>query len=435
MNRRALKKTKTALAITSYLNLAYLISAFLAVTIFLLLSPILGIVVLLLSPILCALSIIPPIFISQAFQSHISSSIRDKKTREIFSNNPGTKIAVLGSYGKTTVKELLAEVLGAKYKVASTPGNMNTAIAHYRFAKTLKGDEEFIIIEYGEEIPGDIKRYATNTKPDVAVVTGLAPAHMDKLKTIKLAGEELFAISDFVDQKDIYINLESPLLAEFVSEHFGKSNRIRSFSKQDSLGWSTKEIKVNLSGLSFKLQKDKKSILIQSKLIGEHLVGPLSFVAALSNKLGMNENEITEAIKNTKAHKARLEPIRLGQATIINDGYNGNIEGIKAGVKLVKSLKTSGKKTYVTPGLVHQGKDSDIIHKEIARLVASVFDKIYLVSNPQTMVIQEELISLHYKGDIQIVDDPLGFYNSLESFTAKGDIVLIQNDLPDSLAH
>lgn len=435
MNRRELKRTKASLAIITYLTLTYLVLLGLSTFFLLQVNLLLGVIALISTPAVCALSIIPPVFIGGVFRYHVGERIRDRKTEEIFRNHPALKIAVLGSYGKTTVKELLAEVLGSHYEIASSPGNMNTAVAHYRLAKSLKGDEKFIILEYGEEIPGDINRYAANTQPDIAIITGLAPAHMDKLKSIDLAGKELFAISDHVDPENVYINEDSPMLVDFMRKEFGNKSRFNGFSQKSSLGWSVTGLKSDLGGLKFKLQKEVRSIQVESKLIGKHLVGPLSVVAALSHKLGMQEEAITKAIKNTKAHKARLEPIKLGQATVLNDGYNGNIEGIKAGVGFVAGLKIKGKKIYVTPGLVHQGKDSDLIHKQIAQLIENAFDKIYLIDNPQTKIIHNELKVLGYKKGIEMISDPLGFYNSLESFTSAGDIVLIQNDLPDSLTH
>src|SRR3569833_683981 len=73
-----------------------------------------------------------------------------RKSAQIFAHHPGAKIAIAGSYGKTTMKEILATVLAEGHKVAATPANKNVPISHAQFAKKLKGDEEILIIEYGE---------------------------------------------------------------------------------------------------------------------------------------------------------------------------------------------------------------------------------------------------------------------------------------------
>ncbi|HXE09869.1 MAG TPA: Mur ligase family protein, partial [Verrucomicrobiae bacterium] len=124
-----------------------------------------------------------------------------KRSETVFAKHPGVRIAVAGSYGKTTMKELLATVLGEGLKVAATPANKNVSLSHARFASGLKGDEDVLIIEYGEGAPGDVLRFAHHTHPTHAVITGVAAAHLDRYKTVKAAGEDIFTLADYLDGK------------------------------------------------------------------------------------------------------------------------------------------------------------------------------------------------------------------------------------------
>src|SRR5665213_3582687 len=126
------------------------------------------------------------------------------ESASIFANHPGIKIAVAGSYGKTTMKELLKTVLSEGLKVAATPANKNVSSSHAYFAAKLKGDEDILIIEYGEGAPGDVARFARITQPTHAIITGLAPAHLDQYKTLQAAGKDIFSVADHLNGKHVY---------------------------------------------------------------------------------------------------------------------------------------------------------------------------------------------------------------------------------------
>ena len=127
-------------------------------------------------PVVWAHLIVLPLVLGRIFISAPKEKRMVAGSEQIFANHPGVKIAVAGSYGKTTMKELLGTVLSEGKKVAITPANKNVASSHAIFAASLKGDEEVLVIEYGEGKPGDVARFAHTTKPDIGIITGVAPA-------------------------------------------------------------------------------------------------------------------------------------------------------------------------------------------------------------------------------------------------------------------
>jgi len=104
--------------------------------------------------------------------------------QQILANHPALKIAIAGSYGKTTAKEIISAILGEGKKVAFTPDNMNTMIGISRFAKTLDGTEEIIIFELGEEQVGDVRDLCNLVHPDIGIITGINEAHLSSFKTL-----------------------------------------------------------------------------------------------------------------------------------------------------------------------------------------------------------------------------------------------------------
>ncbi|HVX56672.1 MAG TPA: Mur ligase family protein, partial [Candidatus Saccharimonadales bacterium] len=350
------------------------------------------------------------------------------RSETVFARHSGSRIAVAGSYGKTTMKELLRTVLSEGLKVAATPANKNVSISHARFAAGLAGDEDVLIIEYGEGAPGDVARFAELTHPTHAVITGLAAAHLDRYKTIQAAGEDIFSVADYLKGKNVYVNEESPEAKPFLKKSY------QLFNEEGALGWKTAQVKVGLDGTSFTLKKGAKSLKLHTGLVGRHQLGFVAFAAALALQLGLTEKQVQAGVAKTKPFEHRMQPYQLGGAWIIDDTYNGNLEGIRAGTRLLRDLPAT-RKIYVTPGLVDQGAETARIHREVGALIAEARpDVVVLMQNSVTDYIKQGLGAAHFHGELRVESDPLDFYTNLNHFVASGDLVVMQNDWTDNYA-
>jgi UDP-N-acetylmuramoyl-tripeptide--D-alanyl-D-alanine ligase len=346
----------------------------------------------------------------------------------IFANHKGVKIAVAGSYGKTTMKELLNTVLSEGLDVAATPANKNVSISHARFAAKLTGKEDVLIIEYGEGEPGDVPRFAHLTHPTHAIITGLAAAHLDRYKTMQAAGEDIFAVADYLNGKHTYVNDESPEIKPFLKESY------ELFNETGALGWKIVQVKTDLDGTTFTLKKDGTSLQLKSGLLGRHHLGFLALVAGLALELGLSEKQVQDGIAKTEPFEHRMQPYQMGGAWIIDDTYNGNLEGIRAGTGLLKTLPAV-RKIYVTPGLVDQGQETEHVHREVGKLIAEARpDLVVLMRNSVTDFIKQGLKAGNFKGELRIESNPLDFYTNLKHFVASGDLVVMQNDWTDNYA-
>jgi UDP-N-acetylmuramoyl-tripeptide--D-alanyl-D-alanine ligase len=379
-------------------------------------------------PVLWAHLIVLPLELGRLFIIRPKQAGTIRKAKPVFANFKGVKIAIAGSYGKTSMKELLTTVLSEAKNVASTPANKNVAISLAGFARKLLGDEDVWILEYGEGKPGDVVRLTALTQPTHAVITGLAPAHLDKYKTLQAAGKDIFSLAKALPAGNVFINGESPDALPFV----GSGQQL--YSSKGALGWRVSGVTVGLDGTRFTMQKGKDKLVLHSGLVGRHQVGPLVLAAALAHQLGLTKQQIKSGIAATKPFEHRMEPYRLGGAWIIDDSYNGNIDGIRAGTSLLKELPAN-RKIYVTPGLVDQGKDSAKIHEEMGRLIAAATpDMVVLMQHSVTKHIQKGLEAAGFKGELLLENDPLNFYQNLQLFVASGDLVMLQNDWPDNYA-
>ncbi len=377
-------------------------------------------------PLIWAHLILVPFWLARLLIARPKEKRLVSESQKLFGETKAVKIAVAGSYGKTTMKELLKTVLGEGKVVAATPANKNVAVSHARFAKQLTGKEEVLIIEYGEGAPGDVVRFNAAVQPTMGIITGLAPAHLDKYKTVEAAGRDIFTLADYVGAKNVFVNSESRALTSFLHDDYHTYNRT------GALGWKVSQLHVDITGMKFTVTSGKHKLALHTDLIGEHLIGALVLCVALAKELGLGDVQIKAGIAKTRPFEHRMEPRALAGGWIIDDTYNGNLEGVRAGLELLKRLPAK-RKTYVSPGLVEQGTESEQVHHEMGRLIAKAQpDVVVLMKNSVTEWIQEGLSDGGFSGELRVESDPLDFYGKIEHLIAVGDIVMMQNDWPDN---
>jgi UDP-N-acetylmuramoyl-tripeptide--D-alanyl-D-alanine ligase len=354
----------------------------------------------------------------------------DKRTifraRGIFHNHPGTIIAVAGSYGKTSMKELLIATLGSEKKVTSTPGNRNTLLSQSTFAKSLNGDEDFVIVELGEGQPGDIAKMVRLIDPDYAVVTGLAPNHLDHYGTLEAVAKDFEVLASYVGPEKTFLNADSPELFRLLGQ------KGMNYSSDGFDGWVPIKVSVAVDDLKFEVEKCGESFRLASSFVGGHNVGPMLFAVVLAQMLGVDRNRSIKKLETLQPYKHRMQPRKLNGAWLIDDTYNGNIEGMLAGLEYLEEIKVQGRKLYATPGLVDQGIETENVHTRLGEAIAQCNpDQVYLMRNGVMPIIKSAMEAKGFAGKVTVVDDPLSFYVNMQDVLASGDVMLCQNDLPD----
>ena len=343
------------------------------------------------------------------------------KARQKLQKHKALKVGIAGSYGKTTMKEILKVVLEQSKKVAATPENKNTPLGIARFVEKLEGDEEVLIYEMGEYYPGDIKTLCELVNLDIGIITGVNEAHLDKFKHIENTTQTIFELADFLVKKEktkLYVNSESRLAKEKTTSFnviLFNNNGIE--AKEGN--WKAEGAETSLSGTSFVLKNNKgDGIVVNSKLLGLHQVGPLSAAAHIAKSLAMKIEDIELGLKNTKPFEHRLEPREeSGGVTIIDDSYNGNPDGVRAAINFLKEIKNK-RRFYVTPGLVEMGVKTEEIHKNIGRQLAEAgIEKVVLIKNSVTSFVETGLKEHNYSGEIIWFDSAIDCFNSLPKMT------------------
>jgi len=389
---------------------------------------IIAIILIFCCPLIVSYVIIAPLWLGQKLIQDPKQRNMVKAAHQILMDHRALKIAIAGSYGKTTAKEILRTVLGEGKRVAFTPGNMNTPVGISRFAHTLDGSEDIIIFELGEEKVGDIHKLCDLVHPDIGIITGINEAHLSSFGTLDRTVATIFELGDYLGSKPLYKNQESPLVESKIKE-----NDKLAFNRKGTDGWLASDIKTNIHGTIFRAKKGSKTILAHAGLLGLHNIGIISVAISIADSVGLTLEQITTGISKTIPFEHRMQPRHLHGAWVIDDTYNGNSHGVQAGLLLLKELDAK-RKIYITPGLVEQGDKTKEVHEKMGEQIAKVADVVVLMQNSVTGYISNGLKKGKFDGELRIIDNPLEFYTNLEHFVANGDVVLMQNDWTDNFS-
>jgi len=387
----------------------------------------LGAIIVLASPFLLAYGIAALLLGVHLVQKPIGAAVISRARRSL-ARHTAVKIAVAGSFGKTSMREIIKAVLSEGKRVAAPPHSYNTPLGISAFVKTLKGDEEVLLFELGEYYPGDVRTLCNLVKPDIGVITGVNEAHLQKFKTLESTARTVFELADFLGEKPVYVNGESELARKNA-----RAGHIV-YDKNGAGEWIVESPHTELSGTTFTLAKGSEKMSLKSSLLGLHQVGPLVAAAVIAKGMGLSSEQIKTGIARTKPFDHRLEPKTDESGVItLNDSYNGNPDGVGAVIAFLASLKS--RRFYVTPGLVEMGARAEAVHREIGReLAAAEIEKVVLIKNSVTPFIEQGLKDGQYRGEVLWFDDALAAFAALPHMTVKGDIVLLQNDWPDQYA-
>lgn len=386
-----------------------------------------GILIILVSPLLLPYGILVPLFLLQALQTPVEALLI-ARTRSKLRKHRGVKIAIAGSYGKTSMREILRTVLSEGKRVAAPEQSCNTPLGIARFVSTLIGNEDVLVFELGEYYPGDVRKLAEMVGPDIGIITGVNEAHFEKFGTLERTTETVFELAAFVDSKRLYLNGDD----ERVYKRWRSGNI--AYSHAGVGGWQISDAKTSLSGTTFTLDNGISRFCVSSKLLGLHMVGSLAAAGEIALSLGATVAQVESGIAKTKAYAHRLEPKQWADGvTLLDDSYNGNPDGVTAAIAFLSALK--GRRFYVTPGLVETGARNREVHERIGRQLAEAgIEKVALIKTSAMQHIEAGLQEAGFKGDLLKYDDMPTCLAALRSLSVPGDIILVQNDWPDQYA-
>ncbi len=373
--------------------------------------------------------------INKPIETAISNGFKNKAVKHL-SEMPEIKIiGITGSYGKTSVKFYLKELLSAKYEVLATPESYNTPMGVTRtINEMLRPTHQIFICEMGARNVGDIKELCDMVHPDYGIVTSIGPQHLESFKSLENIQATKFELPDAVyekakDEDRIFLNYDN----EYISA-YNKYKGAVTYSLKGEGDYRATDIKTGRNGTEFTVTTpDGETKIFSMRLIGEHNVINVLGAIAVSNKLGISLEELVLPVRRLAAVEHRLNLITQGKMTIIDDAYNSNPSGAAAALETL-AMFTEDIKAVITPGMVELGSEQERLNREFGVKIAETADYAVIVDNANTAAIKQGLTDKRFPEDkIYIASsftDGMSFIRNIPGETHM--TVLIENDLTDN---
>ncbi|CAD2072132.1 UDP-N-acetylmuramoyl-tripeptide--D-alanyl-D-alanine ligase [Phocicoccus pinnipedialis] len=270
-------------------------------------------------------------------------------------------IAVTGSNGKTTTKDMIECVLQHKYKVEKTQGNLNNELGMPLTILSTSEETEILILEMGMDSVGDIHYLSDIANPDIAVITSVGESHLEKLGSREKIAEVKYEIVDFLKDDGLFIySKDYQMLEDIVDKN--KPYTIKTVGENEKNGMHIKNVLERLEGTEFTL--DTANFKIPQ--LGRHNALNASYAIMIARELGVTDKQSAEALLKLRVTGMRMEQKELSNGTIlINDAYNASPSSMKSAIDTVRDLPYESK-VLVLGDILELGSYSEALHYDIA---------------------------------------------------------------------
>ena len=343
------------------------------------------------------------------------------------------KVGITGSYGKTSMKFYLDELLNSQYNTLKTPESFNTPMGvTITIRRDLKPTHEYFICEMGARRVHEIKELCGIADPHDGIITSVGPQHLETFGSIDNVLNTKFELADHVKAKGgkIYLNGDNELIRKKAPEY---PNAVL-YGLQEGNHYHATDISVSDRGTEFTVTApDGETKRFSMKLLGEHNVQNVLGAIAYAHGTGISLDKLTLPVKRIAAVPHRLQLLdKGGNMTFIDDAYNSNPSGCRAALNVLGLFDAC--RILVTPGMVELGAKQEELNFEFGQEAAKACDHIVLVGKNQTVPIYNGIRDAGYDMDNVFVADSLNealaHVNAYQ--TDKKKIVLLENDLPDN---
>ena len=342
------------------------------------------------------------------------------------------KIGITGSYGKTSTKFVLRDILSQKYRVLASPASFNTPMGLSRVInEQLRDEHQVFIAEMGARHVGDIKELCELVRPKYGLLTSVGPQHLETFGSIEnIAGTKYELIEALPKDGVAFFSSDGSYVDRLFAKCECEKYRV-GFNPDRQPYMLATDLEVGPQGSRFTLKcADGTSMRCRTRLLGRHNIQNIALCAAMAHKLGLTMEEIARGVRVIEPIEHRLQLIP-GAMTVIDDAFNSNPAGSQEALNVLSGFP--GRRIIVTPGMVEQGKREDELNYAFGTQMVNCVDVAILVGPNHTRPILQGLVDSGFsREDIHVVSNLDDASALLRVIGRAGDTVLFENDLPDN---
>ena len=334
-------------------------------------------------------------------------------------------IAITGSVGKTSTKDIISNVVAQKYKVLKTLGNNNNNIGLPFTILRLK-DEEAMVLEMGMNHLGEISLLSKIAKPDICVITNIGTSHIGNLGSRENILKAKLEILDGAKNPTIIINNDNDLLHNWY-ENAKNTYKIQTYGIKNKSDINPEKMKVEINGSTFECNIDGELAKIKVPIAGEHFILNAMSAILVGKTLNLSVEQIKNGIETFELTKKRMDIVELSNgAKIINDAYNASFESMQASLKYLSSFKNN-RKIAILGDMFELGEFSEKLHKKVGAEVYQNKIDILICSGKGAKDIVDEAEKLGMnKNNIYYFENKDEIMDFLKNNIKNNDVILFK---------
>lgn len=357
----------------------------------------------------------------------INKHLTINRTRKTLANHPTlTTIGITGSYGKTSTKDILFNILNSYQPSLKTPESYNTI---FGIAKTVSLElltkTKYFICEMAAYHRGEIKQLCYQVPPQYAILTGIGPQHLERFGSLKNTTLAKFELVDSVNHSHALANLDNEHISKQLKLPAYKSVKTFSLYNKSATFFISKQ-QLSKKGISFTLRYKNKSYAFTSPLFGTANLYNLTAAISMALMLKVKPLVIQSAVSKLKPSPHRLQLLTINRATIIDNAFSSNTNGFQLLIEDLKKIK--GKKALITPGIIELGSATNSIHLKLGEQAKGVFNSIYLIGKSDRTINFEKGVNQ----PVSYLPNDTKLAPLIDKLSANHDWIIIENDLPDN---
>lgn len=332
-----------------------------------------------------------------------------------------TVIGVTGSVGKTTTRTMIHQVLSPFLKGVQSPANYNNEFGVPLSIAQINSDHEFAVLELGASQQGEIRALAQLSKPELGVITGIGPSHLEHFGSLEQTADAKGELFEQLPEKGLAIlNGDDPFVSYLVSKSPARTLKVGFSELNDICATSIQQTR---EGISFKVEGTEFLLPV----LGKHFVYPALFAIAVAKEFGLSNQDLVEGISQFTPVHGRCHIEQIGPWTIIDDSYNSSPVSMKAACQVIQDWSGTGKRIIVMGDMLELGAESNKYHLEMGELIASLGIDLLFVCGKQAGAVTQGAISGNLSQD-QVIQatDVNEILNEVHSQLEPGDVVLVK---------
>ena len=333
-------------------------------------------------------------------------------------------VAITGSVGKTTTKDMVASVVSQKYKTLKTIGNNNNNIGLPFTILRLK-DEEIMILEMGMNHFGEIYLLSNIAKPNICVITNIGTSHIGNLGSKENILKAKLEILDGAENPTIIINNDDELLHKWYLKN-KDSRKIITYGIENESDIMAKDMILEQEKSTYKCNINGKEIDVEVPIAGRHFVLNSLCATTVGITLNIDSSRIINGIKNVELTKKRMDIKEINGIKVINDAYNASPEAMKASLNYLSSFKNN-RKIAVLGDMFELGEYAEKLHRIVGEEVYKNNIDILICAGENAKLIADEALKNGMKKEnIYYFEDKDEILGVLNNIVKTGDIVLFK---------